>query len=110
MDMEIQNNQYVDFVVTARKYKTLLTNKYINRPVWNKREAGEVMSSLPGTVIRIAVKEGQTVEEGQLLMVLEAMKMLNRITVPVSGTVKEICVKEGDKIGKNHLMIRIETE
>jgi pyruvate carboxylase subunit B len=108
MNMETPNNQYVDFVVTARKYKTLLTNKYLNRPVWNKHQLGEIMSALPGTVNRIVVKEGQPIEEGELVMIQEAMKMQNRILAPVSGTVKEIYVKEGDKISKNCLMIRIE--
>jgi pyruvate carboxylase subunit B len=105
--MESHDNPYVDFVVTARKYKTQLTNKYINRPIWNKRPAGEVVSSLPGTVIQIVVREGQEVKEGELLMILEAMKMQNRILASVSGTVHEICVKEGDKISKNHLMMKI---
>jgi pyruvate carboxylase subunit B len=108
MNMETPDNQYVDFVVTARKYKTRLTNKYINRPVWIKHQAGEIMSALPGTVIRIVVKEGQPVEEGELVMIQDAMKMQNRILAPVSGTVKEIYIKEGDKISKNYLMIKIE--
>ncbi|MDR1556728.1 MAG: acetyl-CoA carboxylase biotin carboxyl carrier protein subunit [Tannerellaceae bacterium] len=106
--MKTQNNQYVDFVVTARKYKTLLTNKYINRPVWSRRLPGEIMSALPGTLIRTLVKEGQQVEEGELVMILEAMKMENRILAPVSGIVKKIYIKEGDKISKNHLLIKIE--
>jgi biotin carboxyl carrier protein len=54
------------------------------------------------------VKEGQEVEEGELLLIQEAMKMLNRILAPVAGVVKEIYVKEGDKIGKSHLMLKIE--
>jgi pyruvate carboxylase subunit B len=106
--METQNDQYVDFVVTARKYKTLLTNKYKNRPVWNKAQEGEIVSSLPGSVIQIVATEGQEVEEGELLLVLEAMKMLNRITSPLAGTVKEVYVKEGDKVGKHHLMLKID--
>jgi pyruvate carboxylase subunit B len=105
--MKTQNNQYVDFVVTARKYKTLLTNKYINRPVWNKLLPGEVLSTLPGTVILIAVRVGQEVEEGELLVILEAMKMQNRILVPISGTVSAIYIKEGDKISKKHLLLKI---
>lgn len=101
-------NQYVDFVVTARKYKTLLTNKYKNRPVWHKHELGEVNSTLPGTIIQIMANKGQEVKEGELLLILEAMKMMNRIVAPVSGTIKEIFVKEGDKIAKGHLMIKID--
>ena len=106
--MENKTNEYVDFVVTARKYKTLLTTKYKNRPIWHKPVEGEVISTLPGTIMQILVKEGQAVKEGDLLLIHEAMKMLNRIVAPISGKVTLVNVKEGDKIGKNHLMIKIE--
>lgn len=99
--------EYVDFVVTARKYKTLLTNKYINRPVWHKQEEGVVTVELPGTVVEILVKKGDRVQEGDLVMIHEAMKMLNRIIAPVSGTVQEIYVKEGDRVEKNHRLLMI---
>ena len=108
--MNPENNNYVDFVVTARKYKTLLTRKYINRPVWSKNNPGDIYSTLPGTVVNVAVKAGDEIEEGSLLLVLEAMKMLNRIVSPASGTVKELLVCEGEKVGKNHLMIVIDVE
>lgn len=106
--MEKKENEYVDFVVTARKYKTLLTAKYQHRPVWHKPLPGEVVAHLPGTIIRILVEKGQEVEAGQLLMIHEAMKMQNRVVAPVSGVVAELNVQEGDKIVKNHLMVRIE--
>lgn len=105
--MENTNNEYIDFVVTARKYKTTLTNKYKNRPVWKHRQPGDIYSALPGTIIQIAVTEGQAVREGELLLILEAMKMLNRIVIPVTGIVQEITVKKGDKIGKDVLLARI---
>jgi len=103
-----KKEQLTDFVVTARVYKTLLTNKYRNREVWRKPVPGEVLSTLPGTIISLEVKENDRVEEGQLLLIHEAMKMYNRIVAPMAGTVREINVKEGDKIGKNHLMVKIE--
>jgi biotin carboxyl carrier protein len=108
--MNTGNNNYVDFVVTARKYKTLLTRKYENRPVWSKTNPGDIYSTLPGTVVNVAVTIGDEVEEGSLLLVLEAMKMLNRIASPVSGTVKKVLVNEGEKIGKSHLMIVVDVE
>lgn len=104
----MENKEYVDFVVTARKYKTLLTKKFVNRPVWQKPLPGDVVSLLPGTVTTLEVKEGDQVKLGDLLMIHEAMKMLNRIVAPVSGTVTLLNVKVGEKIGKNHLMIKIE--
>ena len=54
--MENKENEYVDFVVTARKYKTLLTEKYKNRKMWHKPFVGDVISTLPGTVVKIYVE------------------------------------------------------
>jgi len=103
-----KKEELVDFVVTARKYKTLLTNKYKKRQVWQKPLPGEIHSNLPGTIIKLEVQEGEEVKEGQLLLIHEAMKMLNRVVAPVNGKVTSVEVKEGEKIGKNHLMIKIE--
>lgn len=72
MEKKHQQEEYVDFVVTARKYKTLLTAKYKSRPMWHKPSAGDVVSHLPGTIIKIMVEEGQAVEAGQLLLIHEA--------------------------------------
>lgn len=105
--MAKKEDEYIDFVVTARKYKTVLTTKFKNRTMWQKPVPGEVLSNLPGTIIQIKVKKGDRVKEGELLLIHEAMKMLNRIVAPVSGVISEICVKEGEQIGKNILMIKI---
>ena len=110
MEKKHQQEEYVDFVVTARKYKTLLTAKYKSRPMRHKPAAGDVVSHLPGTIIKIMVEEGQAVEAGQLLLIHEAMKMQNRVVAPISGFVVELNVKEGDKITKNHLMVKIESK
>ena len=106
--MENENKEYVDFIVTARKYKTLLTKKFIDRPFWHKPLPGDVISHLPGTIISVNVKKGKSVKAGELLLIHEAMKMQNRIVAPVTGVIKEMNVKVGDKIVKNHLMVKIE--
>lgn len=106
--MENKENEYVDFVVTARKYKTLLTTKYKNRKMWHKPFIGDVIAHLPGTVVKMEVQEGQSVEAGQLLLIHQAMKMYNRVVAPIAGVVTKLGVKEGDKIAKDHLMVRIE--
>lgn len=110
MGKKQEQKEYVDFVVTARKYKTLLTEKYKNRPIWHKPAAGDVISHLPGTIVKIMVEKGQEVEAGQLLLIHEAMKMQNRVVAPISGVITELDVKEGDKITKNHLMVKIESK
>lgn len=106
--MNKQENEYVDFVVTARAYKTLLTTKYKNRKIWQKPNAGDVISTLPGTIVSVEVAVGDEVTEGQLILMHQAMKMYNRILAPVTGIVKEVNVSAGDRIAKNHLMIKIE--
>ncbi len=68
---------------------------------------GTVTSPLPGVVLKVLVKEGETVSEGQPVAVLEAMKMENEIEAPVSGKVEEVLVKEGDNVLENAALIRI---
>jgi acetyl-CoA/propionyl-CoA/long-chain acyl-CoA carboxylase, biotin carboxylase, biotin carboxyl carrier protein len=59
---------------------------------------GELISPIQGTVLRVAVEQGATVDEGALICVIEAMKMENEITAPSSGTVEELGVSEGGSI------------
>ena len=59
---------------------------------------------MPGMVMKYAVKEGDSVKEGDVVMVLEAMKMENSILAPVSGTVKQICCKEGSSVQKGDVL------
>lgn len=108
MEKKEKDNGWVDFVVTARKYKTTLTEKYKNRKVWHKPFIGDVISHLPGTIVKVVVKPGEEVEAGQLLLIHQAMKMYNRVVAPVAGTVVELDVKEGDKIPKDFLMVKIQ--
>ena len=89
------------------KYKTLFTEKYKNRPKWQKPDLREIYSVIPGTVIKIFVQEGQKVKEGEVMMILEAMKMKNKIIFPIDGVVKKIHVKEDQRIPKGHLMIEL---
>lgn len=58
--------------------------------------AGEVVKSpMPGNILRILVTQGQTVKDGDVLMILEAMKMENEIVASRSGTVAQIAVAKG---------------
>ena len=59
---------------------------------------GAIVSPIQGTVLKVAVEKGATVEEGALICVVEAMKMENEITAPTAGTVEELNVSEGGAI------------
>lgn len=62
-------------------------------------KAGEpVKSPMPGNIIRVEVKEGDQIKAGQLLVVLEAMKMENEILAPHDGTVAQVIVSKGSMV------------
>ena len=65
------------------------------------KKSGKVTANIPGKVVTVEVTVGQEVEEGQVVMILEAMKMQNEIQAPVSGTVTEIHCEEGQSIEAN---------
>ena len=69
----------------------------------------KVHSDVTGTAWKIVVVEGQTVEEGDELIIAEAMKMEIPHVAPESGTVKKICVEEGASISEDDLLFIIET-
>jgi pyruvate carboxylase subunit B len=59
-----------------------------------------IEAPMPGMIIRYEVKEGDTVNEGDVVLILEAMKMENSITAPSAGTVHSISFKNGDSVQK----------
>jgi len=59
---------------------------------------GEVRSPMPGAVIALRVAQGDQVEEGQVLLVVEAMKMEHALTAPFAGTVADLAVRTGDQV------------
>jgi len=70
--------------------------------------SGSVTVPMQGTIVKLLVEEGQTVEIGQTICVLEAMKMENNITAEIAGTIKEIKVAPGDSVGSGDVVAVIE--
>ena len=70
----------------------------------------EVKSPMPGLVRALLVAEGDVVEAGQGLVILEAMKMENELKASSGGTVARIAVAEGDAVAKGATLIEIEPE
>jgi propionyl-CoA carboxylase alpha chain len=72
--------------------------------------AGGLTAPMPGKVISTHVAVGDRVESGQLLLVLEAMKMEHRVTAPEPGTVSEFRVGEGEQVGNGELLVVIDED
>ena len=75
-----------------------------------KKKSGTVSASIPGKVVTVEVKKGDVVKEGQVILILEAMKMQNEIQAPVDGTVINVACEEGQAIEANVPLVVIEPE
>jgi len=69
---------------------------------------GAIVAQMTGRVIRVDVKPGDEVAEGQVLLIVEAMKMENEIAAPMAGTVKEVAVNPGARVSEGDLLVQIE--
>ena len=68
--------------------------------------AGEAVTApMPGNILKVAVTAGQAVKEGDLLVVLEAMKMENEIFAPCNGTVAQVLVSKGSTVDTGATMV-----
>ena len=70
-------------------------------------KGGDLKSVMPGVVVEVLVQAGAEVEEGQALLILEAMKMQNEITAPSAGTVSKVYVTERQAVGAGEKLLRI---
>ena len=69
---------------------------------------GAVPAQIAGRIITVKVKAGDSVAAGEVLLLLEAMKMENEIKSPSAGTVKEVLVADGDRVSEGQALVVIE--
>ncbi|MGK7393511.1 MAG: biotin/lipoyl-containing protein [Candidatus Cyclobacteriaceae bacterium M3_2C_046] len=114
---EVEVNGTPFQVELSKEVKTTKTPKLIRSSVSPKTEKKPITAStgltkteapLPGTIFQIKAKEGDVVKKGDVLMIMEAMKMENNILAEVDGTVKSIKVKEGDAVLQGDVLAELE--
>jgi biotin carboxyl carrier protein len=88
-------------------FETRVTRKFDRRRPFEKKNPGLVKAVIPGVVAEIGTEVGKSVKQGDVLMTLEAMKMLNWIMAPTGGTIKSIRVASGEKVSKGQVLIEI---
>jgi len=69
--------------------------------------SGDVSAPMPGTVLKVKVAVGETVKKGQVLLILEAMKMENEIVSPADGKVAILNVEAGKSVAAGEIMVSI---
>jgi biotin carboxyl carrier protein len=73
-----------------------------------RKADGRIKPPMPGKVVEVKVKEGQSVAEGDVLCVLEAMKMQNDLKSPMAGTVRKVNVTDGSNVEAATVLIELE--
>ncbi len=100
--------------VNGTRHEVRLSDPYdvlINRLGLAKKSVhaiNEIKAPMPGLIREVQVAQGQSIQEGDPVLILEAMKMENVIKSPASGIIKEVQIKSGDAVEKGAVMIVFE--
>lgn len=98
--------------IKASKTPTLVRSavKQQVRPDITKREGGSahpVLAPLPGSIMKLEVEKGDIVKKGQLLLIMEAMKMENQVLADRAGVVESLRVRQGDAVLQGDVIMEI---
>ena len=96
--------------LNSSQYKTRLSEKFINRKSYKPADPNIILSFIPGTILDILVIKGQEVKKGDELVILDAMKMKNRLKSNINGTIKKIHVNKGDKVSKGTILLELKQD
>ncbi len=89
-------------------FETAPTRKFEQRKPFAPRDNRMVTAFLPGIIQDLRIKEGQSVKQGEPMLVVEAMKMENILFAQRDGVVKKIHVKQGEMVPKGRLLLEFE--
>ena len=103
-------SDYYNVTVNDKSFKIKLpegqtSNAPRKRSPRGGKKSGVISSSIPGKVVTIEVEIGSKVEEGQVCMILEAMKMQNEIQAPIAGKITSIRYKPGDRVESGDVVV-----
>ncbi|WP_455497330.1 biotin/lipoyl-containing protein [Coprobacter sp.] len=91
----------IDIIDTQTKYLS-------TRKKEEEKQDDKIVSPMPGKIIKIMVNEGDKVNAGDTVLVIEAMKMQSNFKVNSDCIIKEILVKEGDSVNNDQILIRLD--
>ena len=105
MDIENKEPDYQIFNFEEGEYKTTLTKKFLNRKTYNIPDPKKIYAFIPGTILKVFVKEKRRIKKGDPLLTFKAMKMNNILSAPMDGHIKKIYVKAGDTFPKSQILV-----
>jgi biotin carboxyl carrier protein len=104
-DEEKKEPEYQVINFEEGQFKTTFTKKFMNRKPYTIPDPKMVYAFIPGTIIKIFVKEKHKVKKGEALLTFQAMKMNNILSSPMDGVIKKITVKAGDTFPKSQMLV-----
>ena len=102
-----ENLEFIDFKYEEISYRTTVTKKFAARKPYEAPKPKKIIAFIPCTIMKVFVKDGAKVKKGDVLLILQAMKMDNHLLASRTGVIKKVYVKTGDLVPKNHLLVEI---
>ncbi len=101
----IEKKEYKEFKSASKDATVNVMDPAVQKQTVNN--TGLVVAPMPGTVLQIEKKEGDAVKEGDLVMILEAMKMENEIVAPTEGTIAKINCVVGKTVAGGEVLFEV---
>ena len=105
--VELMSEEEIKASENAKKEAPKKEEPKAAAPSASAGEGEKIESPMPGTILDVKVKAGATVKSGDVLMILEAMKMENEIMAGADGTVTSVCVAKGTSVEAGTLLCTI---
>jgi biotin carboxyl carrier protein len=103
----MKENKEGRLTIDHTSYSTNISRRFAERKPYSPSEPGRIMSFIPGTITEVFVTEGDEVQAGDEVVILDAMKMKNRLKSHISGRVLSVNVKPGDRVAKGTVLVEI---
>lgn len=105
---EVEVEQEVQITKTPTIVRSAVSPSKETKPLSSDTKLSQVKAPLPGNILEIKVKEGDTVKKGDNLLIMEAMKMENNVLAEKDGVIKSIKVSAGQAVLQNDVLIDIQ--
>ncbi|TRZ75943.1 MAG: acetyl-CoA carboxylase biotin carboxyl carrier protein subunit [Bacteroidetes bacterium] len=105
--MDIENREPELHILNFEEgnFQTTFTKKFLIRKSYTVPDPKKVFAFIPGTIIKIFVKEKHKIKKGEPLLTFQAMKMNNILSSPMTGRIKKVNVKAGETFTRAQILV-----